>query len=140
MDINKNIMEKNLEKNEANYAPLSPISFLIRSANIWPDKIAWVHGNKNNTYKQLLDTFFELHDPTTLNRQGPDVGTQYRSAIFYNNSEEKKLAEDTIDEINESGKFQNKIVTEVESATNFYSAEDYHQDYYKKRGLTSCAI
>ena len=55
MDINKNIMEKNLEKNEANYAPLSPISFLIRSANIWPDKIAWVHGNKNNTYKQLLD-------------------------------------------------------------------------------------
>ena len=92
------------------------------------------------SYKQLLDTFFELHDPTTLNRQGPDVGTQYRSAIFYNNSEEKKLAEDTIDEINESGKFQNKIVTEVESATNFYSAEDYHQDYYKKRGLTSCAI
>ena len=55
MDINKNIMEKNLEKNEANYAPLSPISFLIRSANIWPDKIAWVHGNNNNTYKQLLD-------------------------------------------------------------------------------------
>ena len=55
MDINKNIMEKNLEKNEANYAPLSPISFLTRSANIWPDKIAWIHGNKNNTYKQLLD-------------------------------------------------------------------------------------
>ena len=55
MVINKNIMENNLKKNEANYAPLSPISFLIRSANIWPDKIAWVHGNKNNTYKQLLD-------------------------------------------------------------------------------------
>ncbi len=87
-----------------------------------------VYDSKTVSYKQLLDAFFKLHDPTTLNRQGPDVGTQYRSAIFYNNAEEKKLAEETINEINESGKF------------DFYSAEDYHQDYYKKRGLTGCAI
>ena len=99
-----------------------------------------VYDSKTVSYKQLLDAFFKLHDPTTLNRQGPDVGTQYRSAIFYNNAEEKKLAEEKINEINESGKFANKIVTEVESASNFYSAEDYHQDYYKKRGLTGCAI
>ena len=99
-----------------------------------------VYDSKIVSYKQLLDSFFTLHDPTTLNRQGPDVGTQYRSAIFYNNAEEKKLAEETITEINESGKFPNKIVTEVESASNFYSAEEYHQDYYKKRGLTGCAI
>ena len=99
-----------------------------------------VYDSKTVSYKQLLDAFFKLHDPTTLNRQGPDVGTQYRSAIFYNNAEEKKLAEETINEINESGKFANKIVTEVESASNFYSAEDYHQDYYKKRVLTGCAI
>ncbi len=99
-----------------------------------------VYDSKVISYKQLLDTFFELHDPTTLNRQGPDVGTQYRSAIFYNNTEEKSLAEDTINEINESGKFPNKVVTEVVSASNFYNAEEYHQDYYKKRGLTGCAI
>ena len=92
------------------------------------------------SYENLLEHFWNCHDPTQLNRQGPDVGTQYRSAIFYNNAEEKKLAEETINEINESGKFANKIVTEVESASNFYSAEDYHQDYYKKRGLTGCAI
>ena len=99
-----------------------------------------VYDSKTVSYKQLLDAFFKLHDPTTLNRQGPDVGTQYRSAIFYNNAEEKKLAEEAINQINESGKFANKIVTEIESASNFYSAEDYHQDYYKKRGLTGCAI
>ncbi len=99
-----------------------------------------VYDSKTVSYKQLLDAFFKLHDPTTLNRQGPDIGTQYRSAIFYNNVEEKKLAEETINEINESGKFTNKIVTEIESASNFYSAEEYHQDYYKKRGLTGCAI
>jgi len=99
-----------------------------------------VYDSKVISYKQLLDTFFELHDPTTLNRQGPDVGTQYRSVIFYNNIEEKSLAEDTINAINESGKFPNKVVTEVVSASNFYNAEEYHQDYYKKRGLTGCAI
>jgi peptide-methionine (S)-S-oxide reductase len=92
------------------------------------------------SYENLLNTFFELHDPTTFNRQGPDVGTQYRSAIFYGNDNEKKLAEKIINAINESGKFRTKIVTEIEPATDFYNAENYHQDYYKKRGINGCAI
>jgi peptide-methionine (S)-S-oxide reductase len=92
------------------------------------------------SYENLLNTFFELHDPTTFNRQGPDVGTQYRSAIFYGNDNEKKLAEKIINAINESGKFRTKIVTEVKPATDFYNAEDYHQDYYKKKGINGCAI
>ena len=92
------------------------------------------------SYENLLNTFFELHDPTTFNRQGPDVGTQYRSAIFYGNHNEKKLAEKIINAVNESGKFRTKIVTEVEPVNDFYDAEDYHQDYYKKRGINGCAI
>ena len=92
------------------------------------------------SYENLLNSFFELHDPTTPNRQGPDIGTQYRSAIFYGNDNEKELAEKIINVVNESGKFRTKIVTEVEPITDFYDAEDYHQDYYKKRGINGCAI
>ena len=92
------------------------------------------------SYENLLNTFFELHDPTTPNRQGPDIGTQYRSAIFYGNNNEKKLAEKIINAVNKSGKFRTKIVTEVEPVNDFYDAEDYHQDYYKKRGINGCAI
>ena len=92
------------------------------------------------SYENLLNTFFELHDPTTPNRQGPDIGTQYRSAIFYGNDNEKKLAEKIINAVNESGKFRTKIVTEREPVNDFYDAEDYHQDYYKKRGINGCAI
>jgi len=92
------------------------------------------------SFEKLLDTFFELHDPTTLNRQGPDIGTQYRSAAYFSNDEEKKLIESKISLLNESGKFNSRIVTEIEEITEFYNAEDYHQDYYKKRGIDGCAI
>ena len=92
------------------------------------------------SYENLLNTFFELHDPTTIDRQGPDVGSQYRSAVFYKNEEEKILIEIKINQVNESGKFRSKVVTEVAPLSDFYDAEDYHQDYYKKRGIIGCAI
>ena len=92
------------------------------------------------SFEKLLDTFFQLHDPTTLNRQGPDVGTQYRSAAYFSNDEEKKIIESKVNTLNESGKFRSKIVTEIEALSEFYNAEDYHQDYYKKRGIDGCAI
>jgi len=92
------------------------------------------------SFEKLLDTFFQLHDPTTLNRQGPDVGTQYRSAAYFSDDEEKKIIESKVNTLNESGKFKSKIVTEIEALTEFYNAEDYHQDYYKKRGIDGCAI
>ena len=92
------------------------------------------------SFEKLLDTFFQLHDPTTLNRQGPDVGTQYRSAAYFSDDEEKKIIESKVNALNESGKFKSKIVTEIEALSEFYNAEDYHQDYYKKRGIDGCAI
>ena len=92
------------------------------------------------SFEKLLDTFFQLHDPTTLNRQGPDVGTQYRSAAYFSDNEEKKIIESKVNTLNESGKFRSKIVTEIEAISEFYNAEDYHQDYYKKRGIDGCAI
>ena len=92
------------------------------------------------SFEKLLDTFFELHDPTTLNRQGPDIGTQYRSAAYFSNDDEKQIIETKINTLNESGKFNSRIVTEIKEITDFYDAEDYHQDYYKKRGIDGCAI
>ena len=92
------------------------------------------------SFEKLLDIFFQLHDPTTLNRQGPDVGTQYRSAVYFSDNEEKKIIESKVNALNESGKFKSKIVTEIEALSEFYNAEDYHQDYYKKRGIDGCAI
>ena len=89
------------------------------------------------SYEELLDTFFELHDPTTIDRQGPDVGSQYRSAIFYTNEEEKTLVEIKINQVNESGKFRSRIVTEVAPINNFYDAEDYHQQYLLKGGQSA---
>ena len=99
-----------------------------------------VYNPKVISFEKLLDTFFELHDPTTLNRQGPDVGTQYRSAAYFSNENEKHIIESKINFLNESGKFSSRIVTEIEAITEFYDAEDYHQDYYKKRGIDGCAI
>lgn len=84
------------------------------------------------SYKELLKVFFKTHDPTTLNRQGIDEGTQYRSAIFYENDEQKKIATDFIKELNEHGGFRNPIVTTLEPATKFYLAEEYHQDYFRR--------
>ncbi len=82
------------------------------------------------TYQQLLEVFFATHDPTTLNRQGPDVGKQYRSVAFYNSDEEKEMAEAYISSLTKSEKYSDKIVTEVQPLTKFWVAEDYHQDYY----------
>lgn len=80
--------------------------------------------------RQILDVFFTIHDPTTLNRQGADVGTQYRSAVFYHTEAQKQIAEATIAEITESRLWANPIVTEITPAEKFYPAEDYHQNYY----------
>ncbi len=92
------------------------------------------------TYDRLLEVFWENHDPTTLNRQGPDVGTQYRSAIFYHTPEQKAAAEASKARLSTSGKFRKPIVTEITPASTFYPAEDYHQRYLEKRGLASCHI
>ena len=99
-----------------------------------------VYNPNEVTFEKLVDTFFELHDPTTLNRQGPDIGTQYRSAAYFSNDDEKQIIESKINALNESGKFSSKVVTEVEPILDFYDAEEYHQDYYKKRGIDGCAI
>lgn len=90
------------------------------------------------TFEQLLGHFFKIHDPTTLNRQGPDVGTQYRSAIFYHNLEQKKLAEAFIIELVKAKHFSKDIVTEITSAKTFWEAEEYHQKYLQKRGQSFC--
>jgi peptide-methionine (S)-S-oxide reductase len=82
------------------------------------------------SFREVLEVFFTIHDPTTLNRQGADVGTQYRSAIFYHSPEQKEIAEKTISELNAEGIWDAPIVTEVAPAEEFYVAEDYHQEYY----------
>ncbi len=84
------------------------------------------------SFDELLEVFWKTHDPTTMNRQGNDHGTQYRSAIFYHNDEQKKLAEKYKEEINKSGAYPNPIVTEIKPFTIFYPAEDYHQNYYNQ--------
>ncbi len=92
------------------------------------------------TYRQLLDIFFRLHDPTTLNRQGPDTGSQYRSAVFYHNEFQKKEALDFIAGLEKKKVFSGKIVTEVLPAKEFYPAEEYHQKFFLKNGQTGCHI
>lgn len=94
------------------------------------------------SYKNLLDFFFQIHNPTTLNQQGNDKGTSYRSAIFYGNEEEKKEAENFINIVNKSGRWKDKVVTTLEPFTKFWPAEEYHQDYLQKNpgGYTCHAI
>jgi peptide-methionine (S)-S-oxide reductase len=92
------------------------------------------------SYGDLLDVFWENHDPTTLNRQGPDVGTQYRSAIFFHTPEQEAAARASKERLQSSGKFSRPIVTEITPASAFYLAEDYHQQYLEKRGLSHCHI
>src|SRR5256885_11654471 len=92
------------------------------------------------SYEQLLSVFWETHDPTTLNRQGPDIGTQYRSAIFFHSPEQEAVARKSKAEIEASGKFRRPIVTEITPASTFYRAEEYHQKYLEKRGLSQCHI
>lgn len=94
---------------------------------------------KKVTYQRLVDLFFELHDASQLNKQGPDVGTQYRSAIFYTNEEQKKIAEITKTKWQKSEKYKNRqIMTEITLATTFYPAESYHQQYFEKFGYHPC--
>jgi peptide-methionine (S)-S-oxide reductase len=92
------------------------------------------------TYDQLLDVLWKIHNPTTLNRQGPDVGSQYRSAIFYYTPEQKAAAEASKERLAKSGTFKNKIVTEITEAGPFYRAEEYHQRYFQKRGGGQCHL
>ncbi|MEJ2486061.1 MAG: peptide-methionine (S)-S-oxide reductase MsrA [Anaerolineales bacterium] len=82
------------------------------------------------TFKDLLNVFFTIHDPTTLNRQGADIGTQYRSVIFYHNETQRKIAESSIKELEQKNLWENPIVTEISPFQMFFRAEDYHQDYY----------
>jgi peptide-methionine (S)-S-oxide reductase len=91
------------------------------------------------SYEELLDLFWSIHDPTTKNRQGPDIGSQYRSTIFYHTAEQENIAKKSKQDLDDS-KFQNKIVTEIVPATTFYPAENYHQKYYQKNGGGSCYI
>ena len=91
-------------------------------------------------YQALLDVFWASHDPTTLNRQGPDIGSQYRSAIFFHSPAQKAMAEAAIDALDSAGAYHTPIVTEVAAASTFYAAEDYHQQYLEKRGMASCHI
>jgi peptide-methionine (S)-S-oxide reductase len=92
------------------------------------------------SYDQLLNVFWEVHDPTTLNRQGPDVGSQYRSVIFFHNSEEEAAARASKGRLQGSGKHSREIVTEITPASHFWEAEDYHQQYFEKRGVTHCRV
>ena len=91
-----------------------------------PDKVS---------YDNLLEAFWSLHDPTTLNRQGPDIGTQYRSVIFFQDEDQAVIAKTSKEELQESGRFINDIVTEIVPAAEFYRAEEYHQKYLEARGL-----
>ena len=96
-----------------------------------PDKV---------TYEKLLNVFWEIHNPTQINRQGPDVGTQYRSAIFYHTEEQKAKAIASKERLEHSGKYEGNVATEITPASTFYRAEEYHQRYLKKHGKDSCGI
>ncbi len=92
------------------------------------------------SYEELLAVFWNIHDPTTLNRQGPDVGTQYRSAIFFHNPEQEVAAKASKEQLQHSGRFKKSIVTEITPASPFYRAEEYHQRYLEKHGQASCGL
>jgi peptide-methionine (S)-S-oxide reductase len=92
------------------------------------------------SYEELLDFFWSIHDPTTKNRQGPDVGSQYRSAIFYHDSEQEAAAWARKGRLQRSGIYSREIVTEIVAASEFYPAEDYHQRYFEKQGRRGCRI
>ncbi|MBN2086919.1 peptide-methionine (S)-S-oxide reductase MsrA [Candidatus Peregrinibacteria bacterium] len=92
------------------------------------------------SYEELVNAFFNMHNPTTVNKQGPDIGDQYRSSIFFHTSEQEETAKKIKDELDKSGKWDNPIVTEIVPATEFYKAEEYHQKYFQKTGQSSCHI
>ncbi|MBC7998297.1 MAG: peptide-methionine (S)-S-oxide reductase MsrA [Leptolyngbya sp.] len=90
------------------------------------------------SYEKLLDKFFDIHDPTQKNRQGPDVGKQYRTAVYFYSPEQEKIAKEKIQQLDKSGKFRAPIATEVTAADTFNAAEEYHQRYLQKRGANVC--
>ncbi len=93
------------------------------------------------SFEQLLEVFWQIHDPTTLNRQGPDFGTQYRSIIFYSDESERKAAEESKRRLDQSGKLGRPVVTQIVPAAEFYRAEEYHQRYYERLGIApTCGI
>ena len=92
------------------------------------------------SYDRLLDVFFANHDPTTMNRQGPDVGSQYRSAVFAKTPEQEQIAKRKIEQLTQAGRFKRPIVTSVEPFRNFHRAEEYHQRYFEKHGMPSCHV
>lgn len=92
------------------------------------------------SYEQLLKIFWGLHDPTTLNRQGPDIGSQYRSGVYFHTKEQEQEARALKSKLDTSGHFKHPIVTEIEPAQTFWRAEEYHQKYFQRRGLPSCHV
>jgi peptide-methionine (S)-S-oxide reductase len=92
------------------------------------------------SYETLLSMFFKMHNPTTMNRQGPDIGSQYRSVVFFHSDEQEKAARQFIDEIDQSGRWQQAVVTQVDAAMPFWPAEEYHQRYLEKHGFGACSI
>ena len=92
------------------------------------------------SYGEMLEVFWNNHNPTTLNRQGPDVGSQYRSAIFFHTPDQQTVAQASLERLDRSDRFRHPIVTEITPASTFYRAEDYHQKYLEKRGLAQCHI
>jgi len=92
------------------------------------------------SYSTLLEVFWKCHNPTTLNRQGPDVGTQYRSTIFFHTPEQEETAKRSKETLARSGRYKNEIVTEIKPLSTFYPAEEYHQQYLSKRGLSNCHL
>jgi|TARA_Y100001970_G_scaffold253529_1_gene328390 peptide-methionine (S)-S-oxide reductase len=112
----------------------NPTYEMVCSNNTEHAEVVLIDFNENEvTYEELLSAFWKKHDPTTLNRQGPDVGTQYRSAIFYYDDRQKETAEKSLNQL--QGKLNQKIVTEITKAQKFWKAEEYHQKYFEKHGL-----
>lgn len=97
-----------------------------------------IYDPEKTGLKEILKRFFEIHDPTTLNRQGPDVGSQYRSAIYYHSEDQLEVAKKLMEELKKSGEYQRPIVTEVSPAQPFFRAEEYHQQYNRKNGRIAC--
>jgi peptide-methionine (S)-S-oxide reductase len=95
---------------------------------------------KQVSYESLLTLFFEMHNPTTLNRQGPDIGSQYRSAVFFHSPDQEKAALQAIEALDKTGRWPQAVVTQVEAAIPFWPAEEYHQRYLEKHGLGFCSI
>lgn len=96
------------------------------------ETLAISYDPEQTSFSNILDFYFRIHDPTTLNRQGNDIGSSYRSAIFYQNDEELAEANAMIEKVNKSGLYKNQVITSLEKFTKFYSAEEYHQDYLQK--------